>query len=155
MIGSCKPIDECAGAALAGNCTTSGLTCCIEEISPPLYKPENRIITKEIFLKISGNTLRNQAIYNYFVESMELAEIKNEYQAASYLSQLIGETKYFKSMESLQIESDFTPQLGNNATGDGIKFRGRGSILLRGKRNYELANARIGMQIVKVFLNLN
>ena len=138
MSGNCKSVDDCTGAALAGNCAKSGLICCIAETSPPPNKVENKMITKEIFLRIAGNTLRNQGIYNYFVESLEMANITTEYQAAAFLSQLIGESKYFKSMESS----------GNNATGDGLKYRGRGAILLRGKTNYQLANNKLGLSIL-------
>ena len=138
MIGDCMLVDDCTGAAVEGNCSTSGFICCIAESSPPPDKAENKIITKDIFLKIAGNTKRNQAIYNYFVESLEMANITTEYQAAAYLSQLIGESKYFKSMESS----------GYNLTGDSLKFRGRGAILLRGKTNYELANDKLRLSIL-------
>ena len=138
MIGDCMLVDDCTGAAVEGNCSTSEFICCIAESSAPPDKAENKIITKDIFLKIAGNTKRNQAIYNYFVESLEMANITTEYQAAAYLSQLIGESKYFKSMESS----------GYNLTGDSLKFRGRGAILLRGKTNYELANDKLRLSIL-------
>jgi predicted chitinase len=37
--------------------------------------------------------------------------------------------------------------LGNNATGDGSNFRGRGGIWLRGKTNYILANSKLSSSL--------
>ena len=82
-------------------------------------------------------------MYFYFVESLAYAQIQSEFQLAAYLAQLVGETDYFKAIDSSQAESDFDSQLGNNQTGDGVKFRGRGAILLRGRTNYYLASTKI------------
>lgn len=101
------------------------------------------LLTKEMFLNVVGNTTRNNEMYYYLTESFTFADIKSEYQIAAYLAQLIGETDYFRAIESTQHETDFNPQLGNNQTGDGVKFRGRGGILLRGKNNYFLANNKL------------
>ncbi len=96
-----------------GNCTMAGQTCCIDDIKASDVS-ESKLISRELFLKIAGNTTRNQALYNFFVESMVDANITTVFQAAAYLSQLLGESKYFKSIESLQIENDYDARLGNN-----------------------------------------
>ena len=139
--GSCLKFDYCTGGVIASSDCSRDLSCCVDDKKLPYAA--NRLLTKEIFLKIAGNTTRNDAMYYYVVESMERASIENEYQIAAYLSQLIGETKFFKSIESITKEQDEDPMIGNNQTGDGLKFRGRGGILLRGKNNYALAQKRI------------
>lgn len=147
MIGICKDIDKCTGAAIKGNCTATGHTCCVAENASELQntvEDDSTKLTKEIFLKIAGDTVRNQAIYKYFVESMRLANVTSEYEIAAYLAQLIGETKYFRSIESIILEKDFDELIGNNVTGDGTKYRGRGGILLIGRTAYHLAQTNNG-----------
>ncbi len=145
MVGTCQNISVCTGVAVkSSNCSTTGFVCCIEELhTEPHFLNENPILTRDIFLKIVGNTSRNRAMYFYFVESLAYAQIQSEFQLAAYLAQLVGETDYFKAIDSSQAESDFDSQLGNNQTGDGVKFRGRGAILLRGRTNYYLASTKI------------
>ncbi len=139
LIGICKIVDQCAGAALKSNCSTDGHVCCVSDNNPPKKVP-HKIITEAIFLKISGKTDRNKALYPYFVESLDVAGIKTEFQIAAYLSQLIHETEYFRKIESTIFEKDENQLLGNNQVGDGILFRGRGGILLRGRSLYKRAN---------------
>ena len=137
MAGICKNINDCTGAAMTSNCT-NGLTCCIQD-NNRVSNITNNILTKEIFLKVVGDTPRNDYIYRYVVESLKLADIKTPYEISAYLSQIIAETKYFKQIDSKTDEDDFNIVIGNNNTGDGNKFKGRGGILLRGKNNYALA----------------
>jgi predicted chitinase len=138
LTGDCSLIYNCKGAAFVTTDCPNPQICCVQDTSSS--SSTNSKITKAIFLKIAGNTARNDWIYNYFSESMKSAEIDNEYKAAAYLSQLIGETDYFKSIEAIRPEKDNDPSIGNNKTGDGSLYRGRGGILLRGRLNYELAS---------------
>ncbi len=150
MVGTCMTIESCTGAAITSDCG-QGLICCVSDVKPDYN--ENSLISQETFLKIVGNTQRNAELYYHFAASLESAEIKNEFQLAAYLSQLIGETDYFRSIESTQVEKDIDPTIGNNKTGDGLTFRGRGGILLRGKNNYFLANNKLtGWLINKAIL---
>ena len=139
--GQCVNVNDCAGAALLGNCGNSNV-CCIKV--PTLTMSEDQIITKNIFLKLVGNTPRTNYIYYYFAESMMIAKIDNQYKAAAYLATLVGESDYFKEFEAKNADSDNNVELGNNAAGDGSNYRGRGAIHLRGKTNYMLAKSRIG-----------
>ena len=141
LSGTCSLIENCVGGAFSSNCPKPQI-CCVPDAS--LNRNEDKIITKKIFLKITGDTFRNAWLYNYFAESMESALINNLYKAAAYLSQLIGETDYFKSIESIRPEKDIDESIGNNKTGDGSNYRGRGGILLRGKDNYDFASKRTG-----------
>lgn len=115
LVGECMEIDVCTGAAINGNCPQSQ-TCCVADVASPDVV-ENFYLTREIFLKIAGNTTRNSALYAHLVESMNIAEIQTPFQVAAYVSQLIGETDFFRRIESLQSENDFSPTLGNNETG--------------------------------------
>ncbi len=94
---------------------------------------------KDIFLEISGNTVRNEALYKYFVMALHMANIDSTYGKAAFLAQILGETKMFKAIESTVLENDNNPSIGNTEKGDGTKYRGRGAILIRGKANYNLA----------------
>ena len=141
-IGVCTEVSECRGAALQGKCFLPQL-CCLNDTSS-YY--QSKLITKDLFLKIAGNTSRNDWLYGHFVESLGLAQIEDDpYRAAAYLSQVIGETDYFKSIESPVKEKDIDPNIGNTVPGDGSLYRGRGGILLRGKKNYQLATNNSGI----------
>ena len=73
-----------------------------------------------------------------FLEVLEIAKINNPLRLSAYLSTLIGESDYFKDLESKVNDND--NDFGNQNVGDGLLYRGRGAILIRGKDNYILAN---------------
>jgi len=148
MVGECKEIDVCIGAAIASNCSSAKHICCISEPNEAPVETPHKLISKEQFLKIADNTSRNSALYRYFSESLSLANVTTVYQVAAYLSQLIDETSYFRKIESIIMETDLNAGIGNNQTGDGVAFRGRGGVLLRGRRNYYLANEAANTELV-------
>ena len=137
--GTCLAVDRCKGAALPGNCANKNTVCCVNDVQST-KTGEDKWISRDIFYKIVGETERNKALYGYFYESMGLAQISNEYQAAAYLSQLAGETDNFKTMVSPKLEKDFNDDIGNNQANDGFRYKGRGAILLRGRGNYNDAD---------------
>jgi len=143
--GTCKSVDECTGAAFKGNC--QNLICCIPEITNQPNQADG-LITKAIFLKIAGNTTRNAALYGFFVQSLKTANINDQYKAAAYFSTLIGESNFFRELESKVNDQDVNADLGNNASGDGLLYRGRGAILVRGKTNYQLAESKLKLNLV-------
>jgi len=131
----------CVGAAIASaTCSPQDQICWVPEPNADSQETENGIISKAQFLRISDNNVRNNALYRYFTNSLALADIKTEYQVAAYLAQLIGETDYFRKIESIIKDNDINPEIGNNQTEDGVTFKVRGGILLRGRKNYNLAN---------------
>ena len=151
--GVCKQVDDCIGAGLKGNCLNS-LVCCIQDDKQAPNIPENSFIKKNLFLNLVGNTTRNEYLYNFFAESLNEAGIFNQYRAAAYFATLVGETNYFKEFESKVDDPDINADLGNNETSDGLKFRGRGGIWLRGKTNYILANSKLSSSFGNCFIRI-
>lgn len=136
-IGNCLKVSDCTGAALIGNCADSTQICCISDSKAS--KVENILISKKTFLDVFGNNSRNEELYYHFAESMKDAKIDDKYKTAAYLSQVAGETNNFMLLESKNSENDIDSNIGNNQTGDGSLYRGRGGIYLKGRLNYELA----------------
>ena len=136
--GTCKSVDDCEGATLTGNCSSPSI-CCIPDIDPPNI-PESSLLKESLFLKLTGNTVRNKAMYKFFVNSMTQSGVFNQYRVAAYLATLVGESNFFREMESKIVDTDNNADFGNNVAGDGSLYRGRGVILVRGKNNYILAN---------------
>lgn len=76
------------------------------------------------------------------------------------LGTIIAETASFKSIAEFQSKYntepggrpfgkyDFRTDIGNNAEGDGFKYRGRGFIQLTGKDNYRRYGERLGIDLV-------
>ena len=142
LSGVCSSFESCAGAVLEGDCKAAGQVCCVKEtVTTP--KTADPRITKTLFLKLVGNTARNQVLYHFFADSLASAGLNNDYKKSAYLAQLVDESDYFRRLESGIIDRDTDPALGNNQAGDGSRFQGRGGIHLRGRSNYQLANANI------------
>lgn len=143
--GVCQLIVNCQGAALVGNCTIANHVCCIPNPGQVPNVPSNIKLTRSVFLRLVPNTPRNDFLYYFIVSSMQTAGLLtgsySDHKVAAYLSQLVGESDYFRNLESnIYDDPDFDPILGNNQIGDGENFLGRGGILLRGRTNYLLAN---------------
>ena len=79
--GSCQKVDLCTGAALKGNCADTTLVCCVPDTNQPNLS--DKIITKNMFLKIAGNTTRNSALYGFFAKSMQVAKINDQNKAGN------------------------------------------------------------------------
>jgi hypothetical protein len=137
-VGQCMQVNDCIGAAFRGNCSISSNVCCVKEPSNSTYTPVNPIIKLESFLKLAGNTTRNRALFGYFAESLVISNISNPNRAAVFFATLTGESNYFRELESTINDAD--DNFGNTNAGDGLLYRGRGAILVRGKDNYILAN---------------
>ncbi|CAF0917121.1 unnamed protein product [Brachionus calyciflorus] len=120
--GECMEVSACTGAALISNCPGVNRVCCIADNKPSSF--EYTLLKKSIFLKTFGNTTRNNVIYHYLVESIQASQKNTEYKLAAYISQLAGETKTFEQLE------------------------GRGGIYLKGKKNYELAQTALKIDLV-------
>ena len=144
--GTCALVDFCQGAAFITSDCRGKEICCIEDTDSAKSNSLNIYsIKKEIFLKIAGNTSRNDWLYGHFCDSLKEAEINTDYRASAYLSQLLGETDFFRLIESDKPEKDAYSE------NEGSIYRGRGAILLRGKSNYELASNMSEKLILKIY----
>jgi hypothetical protein len=137
-IGQCMQVNDCIGGAFIGNCSNLNNVCCIKDPFNSSFTPLNPIINLGLYLKLAGNTTRNRALFEYFAESLVLSNISNPNRAAAFFATLIGESNSFRELESTINDAD--DNFGNTNTGDGLLYRGRGAILVRGKDNYILAN---------------
>lgn len=160
-VGTCRLVDDCRGAALVGNCSNSVEICCIPNPGQVPNVPANIKLTRSMFFRLVPNTPRNDFLYYFITASMETAGLLrgaySDHKIAAYLSQIVGESNYFKNLESDGYnDPDFDPLLGNNQAGDGIKFLGRGGILLRGRTNYLLANnsKTLGINLIIIAINI-
>lgn len=139
--GTCMAIRDCKGAALEPykkDCDKNTI-CCVNDRTVTIA--EDKRMTKSTFLKLVGNTPRNDAMYNYFVQSMPLASVSSganvEFKMCAFLAQIVGESKVFERMESRYVDSDKDADFGNSDAGDGEKYQGRGGLYVRGKKDYE------------------
>lgn len=140
--GQCTSADDCTGAALVGDCTTPALICCIKDDETANMSLTHPKLTKEKFLKIAGDNERNKVLYHFFVGSLSLFMVPNdpneEFQIAAYMSQMLGETKYFRKLESGIVE--VAPGDDEETRNETELYQGRGGILLRGLQTYIRAN---------------
>jgi hypothetical protein len=67
MKGVCIEVDSCTGAAIVGDCISISHTCCVNDINLESTST-SVLISRDLFLKIAGNTKRNQAFYGFFVD---------------------------------------------------------------------------------------
>lgn len=153
--GVCKPSRECLGAAVESNNNNCGTTniCCVDDVKVTIA--EDKHMPKSTFLKLVGNTSRNDAMYSYFVQSMQLAGVNTgsnaDYKMCTYLSQIVGESKVFERLESRYIDRDDDVEFGNSDIGDGEKWQGRGALYVRGKKDYELCNKANNIYSILIF----
>ena len=98
-------------------------------------------------MKFVGNTTRTNRLYCLFKRSIAEAGITTCHGAAVYFAQIIGETNYLNFFEEPKSPSmsqfDFSTSIGNNETGSGFKYRGRGALLMRGRGVYINATSSI------------
>lgn len=132
--GICIDINDCSGAGFIGNCTNRNFVCCVKD-TDPLYTHQNEMITENLFLNLTSNTIRNRVLYRYFVQSMNDSIITNQYRAAAFFATLVGESDGFKYFE-------YRGSIGGQ--NDDSVYRGRGAIFLKGKQDYELASKALG-----------
>jgi hypothetical protein len=101
--GNCSSKFDCIGGGFISKDCTKDQICCIQDKKLDTnykYIPLFKQFTRDIFLSLVGDNLRNKILYNYFAKSMDDAKINQCHQAAAYFSQLAGETESFKLFES-------------------------------------------------------
>ncbi len=145
--GTCMPSGVCLGATLTDICQDKSHVCCIPDPALSSEAGENQFITLKRYLKFVGNTTRTNRLYYLFKRSIADAGITTCHGSAAYFAQIIGETNFLNSFEETKSSSmskfDFATSIGNNETGSGIKYRGRGALLMRGRGVYINATSSI------------
>jgi hypothetical protein len=148
--GTCQPSSNCLGATLTEICTNSNYVCCIEDKGVTSGTNSNTFITLARYLKFLGDTPRNRKLYYLFAKSISDAGITTCHQTAVYFAQLRGESKnlgLFEEPIATINNQIYDASIGNNATGDSIKYRGRGALLLRGKGFYANATLQVPSEL--------
>jgi len=82
-------------------------------------------------------------------------EINTSRRRAAFLAQVAVETACFHEFEELASGDDYDPdvnpnkakQLGNTASGDGKRYKGRGGFHLTGRYNYRIAGKSVGVDL--------
>lgn len=78
---------------------------------------------------------------------LEEGKITTPLRLIHFLAQCCEESARFSTLEEIGSDAYFTRyenRMGNNNTGDGAKYKGRGLIMVTGKDNYEKVGKRIG-----------
>ncbi|CAF1046181.1 unnamed protein product [Brachionus calyciflorus] len=113
-------INNCLGSEITGNCTGQNLICCISDIT--YNQPNNIFISKQNFFKIFANTPRNNYLYPFICEALDLAKIGDEYKASAFIAILAGETNKFENLDQ-QLPSEYFKKFALN-------WRTNGTILI-------------------------
>lgn len=93
------------------------------------------------------------ALDQYMVKlnaAMDEFQINTPLRVAAFLAQLgheSGELRWFEEFATGQAYEG-RADLGNTSPGDGVRYKGRGPIQLTGKKNYALASAALGIDLV-------
>jgi len=149
MNGTCQTKESCTGATLLGICKTTSYICCLNDTDSNINYPENTFLPLSVYRKLVGNSTRATSLYRVFSRALTEARVATCHQAAAFLSMVQGETSNLMLFHELLKDSfkfDFDANLGNNQTGDGARYEGKGAILLRGRANYHLASNITGIK---------
>lgn len=64
------------------------------------------------------------------------------------INELGGDTYFFRRYDPQGNRPDIAHTLGNTQPGDGARFHGRGYVQLTGRKNYALASAKLGVDLI-------
>lgn len=113
---------------------------------------------KAIAPRMSAMPADAAALFPGLVFAMGLAEITTPLRVAGYLSQVLHECGEFRWMHEIwgpkgnqtkyDPPHDLARRLGNTEAGEGFKYRGRGTIQLTGKYNYNEFSKYVGRDCV-------
>lgn len=79
----------------------------------------------------------------------ETAHSMQPVEEANWLSQDAANRYFFRMYDMQGSRPDVARRLGNTVPGDGVKFHGRGYPQITGRRNYQLASDKIGVDLIE------
>jgi putative chitinase len=90
-----------------------------------------------------------QLYIHHLNAAMIEADINTCIRRAAFIAQMGHESGGFNAFISMLYDSDYNKELGNNEPGDGAKFRGRGPLQMKGRKNYREASDALGVDFLK------
>lgn len=109
------------------------------------------MITLEQLQKIMPKLSHNRALQYLppLTAAMVEFEINTPLRAAAFLAQLAHESLDLKYFEEIASGADYEGRrdLGNIHEGDGVRYKGRGPIMITGRANYRTAGRALGVDL--------
>lgn len=88
------------------------------------------------------------AAYALGTAFLETAGTMQPVKEANWLSEAAANRYFFRMYDIAGARPSVAKALGNNCAGDGIKFCGRGYPQMTGRRNYQLASDKLGVDLI-------
>jgi putative chitinase len=100
---------------------------------------------RELYLPFINKVMEIYEIDTPLRASAFLAQIAHESGELRYMEEIWGPTEQQKKYEP---PSELAQKLGNTESGDGFRYRGRGSMMITGRANYQKYGDRLGVDLV-------
>jgi putative chitinase len=97
------------------------------------------MITSDLLIKIAPNSIKvAEIVPDWFNKYSSQYEVNNDKRVAAFLAQAIHESASFTATREFDSGSAYEGRtdLGNIYKGDGKKFKGRGYLMITGRKNY-------------------
>ena len=92
---------------------------------------------------------RTSALIGWMLSEMPAHDISNAFRTASYLAQVGHESGRLKYLEEIASGKAYEGRtdLGNVHKGDGVRYKGRGLIMVTGRYNYQRCGEWLGIDL--------
>lgn len=126
----------------------------------PVVGDGSSLVTDDVLKQVMPNLRsdRRARFLPFLTAAMAEFSIDNPLRAAAFLAQVAHESGQFRFMEEIwgptPAQVRYEPpgkkarDLGNDQTGDGKRFKGRGPIQITGRANYKHFGEKLGVDIV-------
>ena len=80
---------DCPGATLRNSALNDQkLVCCILDTAPVPSVPQNINVSFETYLDLVGETTRTRALYPFYMEALDTAEMSTIHEIAAFTAQV-------------------------------------------------------------------